>query len=128
MDDGPRKGYRDGAMGTTSTQRTRGTSFLRRYPRSEQRDAGSRDADLPVLYVKSGCIWCAEVIRFLMEHGIGYQEKNVSDDGHAYVEMKQKSGQYRAPTLDWHGKILADFGVEELKPFLREQDVEFEAG
>lgn len=128
MDDSFRRGYRAGDMSTTSTQRLQGTAFPRRYPRLGRRgaDSGGAAPNLPVLYVKSGCIWCAEVIRFLMDHGIGYQEKNVNDDGRAFVEMKQKSGQNRAPTLDWHGKILSDFGVEELKPFLREQEVEFE--
>ena len=41
-------------------------------------------------------------------------------------EMERISGQTKAPVLDWHGKILADFGVEELKPFLQTQNVKFE--
>jgi glutaredoxin 3 len=82
--------------------------------------------DLPILYVKTGCPWCEEVVDFLSEHGIGYREKNVSQDPSALQEMRTKSGQTKAPTLDWHGKILADFGVKELKPFLRKQNVEFE--
>lgn len=81
---------------------------------------------LPLLYVKSGCPWCAEVIGFLREHGIGYREKNVTDDPVARQEMERKSGQTKAPTLDWHGKILADFGLDELKPFLQGQNVKFE--
>jgi hypothetical protein len=40
--------------------------------------------------------------------------------------MQEKSGQTKAPTLDWHGKILADFDTEELVPFLQEQDVKLE--
>ena len=44
----------------------------------------------------------------------------------ALDEMQRKSGQSRAPTLDWHGKILADFGVDELKPFLQRQNVKLE--
>lgn len=82
--------------------------------------------ELPILYVKTGCPWCEEVIDFLSEHGVGYREKNVSQDNSAFEEMRAKSGQTKAPTLDWHGEILADFGVMELKPFLRKQNVEFE--
>jgi glutaredoxin len=82
--------------------------------------------DLPILYIKSGCPWCEEVVDFLGEHGIGYREKNVSQDNAAFEEMRAKSGQAKAPTLDWHGKILADFGVMELKPFLRKQNIKFE--
>lgn len=81
---------------------------------------------LPILYVKAGCPWCKEVIDFLSEHGIGYREQNVSRDHAAYAEMTRVSRQTKAPVLDWHGKILADFGVEELKPFLHEQNVQFE--
>ena len=82
--------------------------------------------DLPILYVKTGCPWCDEVIGFLSEHGIGYREQNVSRDPAAYAEMQWVSGQTKAPVLDWRGKILADFGVEELKPFLQAQNVKFE--
>lgn len=82
--------------------------------------------DLPILYIKSGCPWCEEVVDFLSEHGIGYREKNVSQDNAAFEEMRAKSGQTKAPTLDWHGKILADFGLMELKPFLQKQNVKFE--
>jgi hypothetical protein len=34
-------------------------------------------------------------------------------------QMVDLSGQSKAPTLDWHGQVLADFGVDELISFLR---------
>ncbi|MES2695282.1 MAG: hypothetical protein V4773_17535 [Verrucomicrobiota bacterium] len=40
--------------------------------------------------------------------------------------MQKKSGQTKAPTLDWKGKILADFGTDELVPFLRDRNVKLE--
>ena len=61
-----------------------------------------------------------------MSHGIAYEEKNVSTDSLASAEMEKKSRQTKAPTLDWHGKILSDFGAEELKAFLVQQNVELE--
>lgn len=67
-----------------------------------------------------------EVISFLSEHGIGFREKNVSQDLQAAEEMERKSRQTKAPVLDWHGQILADFGVTELKPFLMQQNVKLE--
>lgn len=82
--------------------------------------------DLPILYIKPGCPWCQEVVQFLREKGVSYREQNVIDDENAMSEMKRKSGQTRAPTLDWRGTILADFGVEELVPFLRKQNVKLE--
>lgn len=82
--------------------------------------------DLPVLYVKTGCPWCHEVIEFMDSHGVSYREVNVTEEPGAMAEMQKKSGQTRAPTLDWRGKILADFGVDELVPFLRKQNVKLE--
>jgi glutaredoxin len=81
---------------------------------------------LPLLYVKPGCPWCDEVIDFLTNSGISYRELNVIEDSAAAADMKKKSGQVKVPTLDWHGQILADFGVDELRPFLRKQNVKFE--
>ncbi len=82
--------------------------------------------NLPLLYVKPGCPWCDEVTGFLDEHGIGHREVNVLENPASFEEMRRKSGQSLTPTLDWNGKILADFGVDELVPFLHEQNVELE--
>lgn len=81
---------------------------------------------LPVLYIKPGCPWCTEVVAFMGEHGIGYLEKDVTTDAAARADMLKKSGQPKVPTLDWNGKILADFGVDELVPFLQTQGVKLE--
>ncbi len=86
----------------------------------------TESSDLPILYTKRGCPWCTEAVEFLDEHGIGYRLQEVSSDAAAFEEMKRKSGQTRAPTLDWHGKILADFGTEELVAFLQGQEVKLE--
>lgn len=77
------------------------------------------NAPLPILYVKSGCPWCNEAVDYLVASGIDFDEKNVTVDRAAFLEMQHKSGQTKAPVLDWHGDVLADFGVEELDPFLR---------
>lgn len=81
---------------------------------------------LPILYVKPGCPWCEEVIDFLGDNGVSYREKDVTADTDAFAEMRRISGQSKAPVLDWHGTILADFGVEELKPFLLQKNVKLE--
>lgn len=87
---------------------------------------GDMAEELPILYVKPGCPWCDEVIEFLSNKGIGYREQDVTKDHEASAEMERKSGQKRVPTLDWHGEILADFGVDELVPFLRKHNVKLE--
>lgn len=77
---------------------------------------------LPTLYVKTGCPWCAEALAVLDQDGINYDIVNVSHDSTAFARMQALSGQTKAPVLDWHGHILADFGAEELIPFLAEQN------
>jgi glutaredoxin len=71
-----------------------------------------------ILYVKNGCPWCIEVERYLDQHNIEVERVVVSGNAKAMAEMVALSGQSKAPTLDWDGEVLADFGVEELIPFL----------
>ena len=71
-----------------------------------------------VLYVKPGCPWCEEVEQYLRKRKIDVERVNVSGDRTAMDEMVALSGQSKAPTLDWDGEVLADFGVDELVPFL----------
>lgn len=79
----------------------------------------------PILYIKPGCPWCIDAEAYLRRQGIDYETVNVSRDRDGMRAMMEISGQTKAPTLDWDGEILADFGVEELMPFLekiRQQD------
>jgi glutaredoxin len=77
----------------------------------------------PTLYVKTGCPWCEEVIEFLDAKGIPYTPVVVSGNREAMQAMIDLSGQSKAPTMDWAGEVLADFGVDELVPFLKSKHV-----
>lgn len=77
----------------------------------------------PKIYVKTGCPWCKEAIDFLDQHKIKYQLITVTGNKQAYDEMVKISGQSKAPTMDWDGEILADFGADELAPFLKKRGV-----
>jgi glutaredoxin len=77
----------------------------------------------PKLYVKPGCPWCEEVETWLKARQIGYERIVVSGNATAMAEMEALSGQTKAPTMDWQGEVLADFGVEELVPFLQARGV-----
>ena len=77
----------------------------------------------PILYVKSACSWCDEAEDYLKEHGIAYDRINVSADRAGFAEMLELSGQTKAPTMDWAGEVLADFGADELDAFLRKKSV-----
>jgi glutaredoxin len=80
-------------------------------------------SDLPILYIKPGCPWCDDVVSYLAKKKIAVKVMVVSGNRGAMQEMIDLSGQSKAPTLDWHGEVLADFGVEELMPFLKERNV-----
>lgn len=79
--------------------------------------------DLPILYLKLGCPWCEEVVDFLDRRNIPVEKVIVSGNREAMQEMIDLSGQTKAPTMDWHGEVLADFGVDELVPFLKDRGV-----
>lgn len=78
-------------------------------------------SDLPKLYIKPGCPWCDEVVEYLDRKKIEVETIVVSGNREAMQEMVDLSGQTKAPTMDWHGEVLADFGVDELVPFLKKR-------
>lgn len=78
-------------------------------------------SEAPILYVKQGCPWCIEAEGYLKGQGISYQRKEVRSDPAAMQEMVKISGQSKAPTMKWGKDVLADFGVEELVPFLEKR-------
>jgi glutaredoxin len=82
---------------------------------------------VPTLYVKTGCPWCEEVLEFLEARKIPFSKVVVSGDREALQDMIDLSGQSKAPTMDWNGEVLADFGVDELIPFLRSKGVAVDA-
>ena len=77
----------------------------------------------PTLYIKPGCPWCEEVLDYLDDKEIAYEKVVVTGDREAMDVIGVLSGQSKAPTMDWDGEVLADFGVDELVPFLRRQGV-----
>ena len=77
----------------------------------------------PILYVKTGCPWCDEVLEYMDRKKLPYSKVTVSGNREAMAEMVELSGQSKAPTMDWDGEVLADFGVDELIPFLKEHGI-----
>ena len=77
----------------------------------------------PKLYVKNGCPWCEEAEEFLKEKKIDFERIEVRSNKEAFEEMIELSGQSKTPTMDWDGEVLADFGVDELIPFLQNKGV-----
>lgn len=76
-----------------------------------------------ILYTKTGCPWCAEVLNFLNEQGVAYEEREVTSNEAYFDEMRQKSGQDKTPTLDIDGEILADSDKEAVEQYLKQQGI-----
>lgn len=56
-------------------------------------------------------------MHWLDEHGIEYKKLDVIASEEAFAEMVRLSGQELAPVIDVDGKVLADFGPEQLAEF-----------
>lgn len=76
-----------------------------------------------ILYIKPGCPWCDDVVAFMRKKDIEHDTVVVSGNRAAMQEMIDLSDQSKAPTMNWEGDVLADFGVDELIPFLKERGV-----
>lgn len=82
-------------------------------------------SDKPELkvYIKPGCPWCVEAVAWLKQNGYAFKALDVYADAALYEEMRSVSGQSKAPTLTYGNLLLADFGVDELVPFLKEHGI-----
>ena len=69
------------------------------------------------LFIKPYCPWCHKAERWLKQHGIRYELIDVIADEAAYEEMISLSGQELAPVIVVNGKVLADFGPDQLADF-----------
>ena len=78
----------------------------------------------PTLYVKTGCPYCTAATDYLDQHQIVYEEIDVRGDAAGMAKLKEISGQTRTPTLQWDGKVLANFGTDELEKFLAQRAAE----
>jgi glutaredoxin 3 len=69
------------------------------------------------LFIKPYCPWCHKAQRWFDDRGIQHETLDVIADSKAMTEMVNLSGQRLAPVIDVDGKILADFGPDELAKF-----------
>lgn len=77
----------------------------------------------PTLFVKKGCPYCRAAVEFLDAKRIAYEPVEVRGDPEKMQELERISGQTRTPTLRIADDVLADFGVEQLEPFLKKHQL-----
>jgi len=73
------------------------------------------------LFIKPGCPWCDEAIDWLADRKINYTTLDVTDDESARREMRELTGQSKAPCIEVDGEMLADFGADELEAWWMEK-------
>lgn len=72
-----------------------------------------------ILFIKRGCPWCDDAEAWLKARRVAYTAQDVLSNPDTYATMRKLSGQGKAPVLVTEdGRILADFGSEELPGFL----------
>jgi glutaredoxin 3 len=77
------------------------------------------------LYVKVWCPWCVSAREWLDSRGYKYQLIDVEANRADYDTMIQLSGQSKTPTLvTADGKVLPDFGPDELAAFVKENNLQ----
>ena len=57
---------------------------------------------------------------WLDARGVAYETVDVVASPAAFAEMQRLSGQHLAPTIEVDGKVLADFGQEQLAAFWKQ--------
>jgi glutaredoxin len=72
------------------------------------------------LFIKPWCGWCHEAVDWLDARGVQYQVLDVTEEAKAREEMRQLSGQTKAPVIEVDGQILADFDTDQLEKFWRQ--------
>ena len=73
------------------------------------------------LFIKSFCPWCDRAEHWLDRRGISYETLDVLEEPKLMKEMVALSGQDLAPVIEVDGKVLADFGPDELEEWWHEE-------
>lgn len=73
------------------------------------------------LFIKSFCPWCDRAEHWLDRQGISYETLDVLEEPKLMKEMVALSGQDLAPVIEVDGKVLADFGPDELEEWWHEE-------
>lgn len=71
------------------------------------------------VYSTPVCPYCVMVKDFLRQHGVEFDNIDVSKDSVAAKEMIEKSGQMGVPVVEIGSKIIIGFNREEIKKALK---------
>ena len=71
------------------------------------------------IYIKPWCPWCVEALETLDALRCEYTVHDVETEPGAAQQVRDISDQTRVPTMLAGDHVLADFGPEEIAPFLK---------
>ena len=71
-----------------------------------------------IVYSTTICPFCDMAKQFLQEHGVEFEDIDVSQDREKAREMIRKSGQNGVPVIDIGGKIIVGFNQPAIKEAL----------
>lgn len=72
-----------------------------------------------ILYTKTGCPWCHEVLELFKEKKVTFEDREVTRSTTFFDELVKKSGQTKTPTMDIGGEIFADTDREAIEMVLK---------
>jgi glutaredoxin 3 len=73
-----------------------------------------------IIYTKTGCPWCKDVLALLREKHIPFEEREVLSNPEFYKELVEKTKQTKTPSLDIDGFILADSDKDQVSEYLKQ--------
>ena len=72
-----------------------------------------------LVYTKRGCSWCEELLDFLREKNVEFEEREVLSNEAFFKEMIDLSGQTKAPTVVLGGEVYADTDKDAIEKVLK---------
>ena len=78
----------------------------------------------PVLYIKQGCPWCVDALKYFSDAGLEIVVVDVRMDPSRLSELLEVSGQTKTPTFKNGDFLVADFDISEFKQALYENPEE----
>lgn len=71
------------------------------------------------VYTTPTCGYCRQAKSFLAEHGVQYDEVDVSTDEAAALDLVLRTGQFGVPVIDIGGTLIVGFDREKLEKLLQ---------
>lgn len=71
-----------------------------------------------LIYTTPTCVYCREAKAFFQEHGVAYEEKDVSKDQEALERMVRKSEQMGVPVIEIGDQVVVGFNKPQIASLL----------